>query len=257
MKLEQKQVKSNNRIHFVDALRGIAIILMVTFHLFYSMTYVFYYPIGAKLLMTMMPIEPLIAGAFILLAGFSSQLSHSNLMRGVKLLGVAIAITIVTMIAVPDIAILFGILHFLSIAMILFSFIKPYINKIPIRVGLLGSALLFVLCYGIPNGVIGIPNIMCIKLPQWLYSTDFLFALGFPSAGFVSSDYFPMLPWIFLFLFGSFLGNLATVKPLPQFMYKKWVPPLCFLGRHSLIIYVVHQPVIVAVLWAINNIFSH
>lgn len=247
-----------SRIHFLDETRGAAIVLMVLFHLFYSMAYIFGLVSGYKLLMIMMPIEPFIAGTFIFCSGFSARLSHSNMQRGVKLLAIALAITVITAVAMPDIVILFGVLHFLALAMIIFALIKPALDKVPLWLGITLCSLLFVLLYKLPQGEIGVLGLCTFfKLPPEMYSVYWLFPFGFPTASFASSDYFPLLPWIFLFLLGSFLSTPPVINRLPKFMYKKQIPPLCFLGRHSLVIYVVHQPVIIGLLWVTDSIFLH
>ncbi|GHU81746.1 hypothetical protein AGMMS50284_2290 [Clostridia bacterium] len=254
--MQNTEKQNSKRIHFIDELRGAAIVIMVLYHLFFSMAFVFNMPSGAALLNIIEPFGPSAAGTFILLSGVSSMLSRSNLLRGVRILIIALVITIVTTLFVPEFAINFGILHFMGIAMILFSFIKKWIVKIPIQTGLAITSILFILTKNIPNGVFGIYEILSVKLPAVIYSTNFLFPLGFPSPTFASGDYFPLIPWIFLFLLGTFLGIPVSKGIVPPFMLKNHVKPLSFLGRHSLVIYVVHQPFIVAVLYLINLFFG-
>ena len=88
---------------------------------------------------------------------------------------------------------------------------------------------------------------LSLELPPVLYSTSFLFPLGFPDSNFFSSDYFPLLPYLFLFLAGMFLARL----PLPQAFYQQHSRSLSLLGKNSLWVYLLHQPVIYAVLWLI------
>ena len=86
-----------------------------------------------------------------------------------------------------------------------------------------------------------------MALPKGLYADLFTAWLGFPFPGFVSSDYFPLLPWIFLFWSGYFLYRLRPEEPhreLPR------VAVLTWMGRHSLLIYLLHQPVVYGVLTA-------
>ena len=87
---------------------------MVFYHGFYTMAYLLNLPLGEALLRFFMPAEPWFAGLFILIAGISSDLSHSNLVRGAKLFGVALLVTLATAVAAPQELIVFGILHFLS-----------------------------------------------------------------------------------------------------------------------------------------------
>ena len=239
--------KTGGRIHTMDEVRGFCVVLMVIYHAFYTTGYLFGFSFGRNFIAFFSPAEPLIASVFILISGISSNLSRSNLRRGVKLLLVAAAVTLVTVLVTPQDAIYFGILHFLSIAMILFGLLQKAVGKIPLCIGLAASAVLYFLTYGIPQGFLGIPGLLGVSLPSELYQTDFLFLLGFKSPRFFSADYFPLLPHIFAFLFGTFLGRLALTGRFPKALYKKRVPPLSFAGRHALIIYILHQPIIYGV----------
>lgn len=144
----------------------------------------------------------------------------------------------------PKNEIYFGILHFLSISILLFALIKKPINKINTSTGLITSALMFFITYGTAQRVLGIPKILSFSLPYSLYQNNCFFALGFINSDFHSSDYFPMLPWFFAFLFGIFLGKYAKNGQFPECMYKPRVRILSSAGKHTLIIYLVHQPVI-------------
>lgn len=242
-----QDVKKSGRIHTMDELRGLAVVLMVIYHAFYTMGYLFGFQAGRDFIAIFEPIEPFGAMIFILISGISSNLSRSNIKRGAKLLLVAAAVTLVTVLITPQSAIYFGILHFLSIAMILFGLIRPLLDKIPLAVGLIVMGALYLLTYGIPQGMLGIPGFLSFSLPAALYSTEFLFPIGFRSMHFFSADYFPLLPHVFLFFFGTFLGRLAAAGKFPRWSYKKRVPALSFAGRHALIIYILHQPVIYGV----------
>ena len=81
-----------------------------------------------------------------------------------------------------------------------------------------------------------------LMLPTWLYSTRLLTPLGFPYPGFRSSDYFPMLPWFFLYLCGYFLGGVFADHPRWQRPLTRSLPVLDAIGRKALPIYLLHQP---------------
>jgi len=236
--------KTGGRIHTMDEVRGLCVVLMVIYHAFYTTGYLFGFSVGRDFISFFSPAEPFIASVFILISGISSNLSRSNVKRGAKLLLVAAAVTLVTVFITPQGAIYFGILHFLSIAMLLFGLLQKAMGKIPLGLGLAACAVLYFITYGIPQGFLGIPGLLGVSLPNELYQTEFLFFLGFKSPHFFSADYFPLLPHIFTFLFGTFLGRLALSGRFPRALYKKRVPPLSFIGRHALIIYILHQPVI-------------
>jgi uncharacterized membrane protein len=227
---------------------------MVAYHLFYSMAWLFDIPAAVTIINAAEPYEPLIVGAFILLSGVSSQLSRSNLARGLRLIPCAAIVTLVTVIFLPDFSIKFGILHFLALATIIFHFLKPLLRRVPPLAGILVSAAIFVLLYDLPVGYIGLLSAKHFaRLPAVLYSNNFLLWLGFTTPSFFSADYFPLLPWFFLFLIGAFAGIPLAEGRAPKLLRRKYVPLLGAMGRHSLIIYLLHQPVIVAVLWVVQS----
>ena len=187
------------------------------------------------------------------ISGISSDLSHSNLKRGLKLLGVALAVTLVTYFAVPDEVIVFGILHFLSICMILYGLIKPFSDRFRFNaIAVAVCAVLFAATMGISSGYLGFSPQLGIILPPSLYTTNWLAPLGIFNETFRSSDYFPLLPWIFVFAAGTIIGKLAAAGRFPAFTYHSRVPFFSWIGRHALILYLAHQPVIYGVCWLVS-----
>lgn len=246
----------NKRICMLDELRGVAIIAMIIYHTLYSMAFVFKLDFSYNLLLQAHKFQPLIPILFITLCGISCSFSKSNLKRGSIVFAIAIAITIVTAIFMPSATIIFGILHFLGIALILYSLAQKFIDKVPVNIGIVLFLVLFILAYNIPRGYIGFKPLIYFELPTQLYRFYPLFILGFPTPDFISGDYFPLIPNIFLLLFGVYIGKLIKEKDVPSFMYKKLCPPLDFLGRHSLAIYVVHQPIIIGILYLVTLVFD-
>ena len=145
------------RIHLLDELRGFAVFCMVFYHGFYTLAFLYNLRAGMILLNFFMPAEPYYAGLFMLISGISSNLSHSNLVRGVKLLGVALAITLITYLAVPEEVIVFGILHFLSVCMILYGLLKPVADRFRFSWAAVAVCAVLYLCtMGISSGYLGL-----------------------------------------------------------------------------------------------------
>ena len=126
-------------------------------------------------------------------------------------------------------------------------------DLLPSWVGIGVCVLLFILTMNvrltyangmISPGYIGIPNLFAIKLPMEAYNVGVLFPLGLHNASFSSSDYFPMMPWFFLFLAGSYFGIIAKAGRLPKFCYPTHIKWLAAVGRYTIWIYVLHQPVL-------------
>lgn len=242
------------RIHFMDEVRGFDLLLMIAFHGFYTMGWVFGYPAGQFLFRFFQPVEPFFAGLFIFICGISCHLSHSNLRRGLALAGVAAVISLFLWFFMREDMIWFGILHFLAIAILLFALCRPLLDRIPLWAGLAVCALLLLLTWWIPNyegpGFFGVKGLFELPVPQSLWGSPWLMPLGLGEP--MGSDYFPILPWIFCFLAGTFTGRLAKAGRFPRWMYKSRARWLSWLGRHTLVIYVVHQPVLFGIFWLVS-----
>ena len=125
--------------------------------------------------------------------------------------------------------------------------LAPALERVPAQAGAAGSFLLFLVTRDVNAGFLGFEGRRFAALPAGLYR-DHLTALpGFPPADFFSTDYFSLFPWFFLFLTGWFLFRLRPeeVREIRR------VPLVTAMGRHSLLIYMLHQPVVYGLLWAL------
>lgn len=224
------------RIWELDFLKGIALLLMVYFHLIYDLDQFFNNTVSIE-----SPFNAYTGKAagllFIFTAGIGTYLSRNNLKRGLKLFGIAIIITIASYIYSPDEIIMFGILHFFAACILLY----PLFRK-------LNPAALFVL------GVL----IYLLKTPAGKINMPFnyLFPLGLINQSFASSDYYPLIPYLGIFIFGVAIGKILYKEKTSIF---KFQPPknfINFAGRHTLAIYLLHQPIILIVLELIKRIYS-
>ena len=251
---QKSKAKGKPRIHLLDELRGFAVFCMIFYHAFYTVGYFFNWEWGKFLVNFFEPAEPYFAGLFILISGISSNLSHSNIERGAKLFFVAYAVTLVTFFAVGKTeAIRFGILHMLAVSMMFYGVFSKLLRYIPLWIGFALNILLAVLTYNVKYGFLGISGIWSITLPDSLFQTTYLYPIGFTYPGFYSSDYFPVMPWLFIFLAGCFFGRLASAKKFPKFSYKKHIPFFSFLGKNALVIYLAHQPVIFGICLVVSK----
>ncbi len=249
----------NGRIHLLDEIRGFAIICMVFYHAFLTASEIFGSALGAQLEAFFRPAVAYFAAAFIVISGISCNLSHSNRNRGLILAAVSAALTLVTW-ALKFVGIYapiwFGILHLLSFSILFVALFARALNLIHPLIGIPLNALLFYVTYNISNGWL---NLFVSKpmLPNVFYSTDWLCPLGLHTTGFYSADYFPILPWLFMFLCGYYLGIYAKKGRFPKFCYNQHIRPFSFVGRYTLWIYLFHQPVIYGLFWVVSLIKSH
>lgn len=249
--MEKAEKHARRRIGLLDEIRGFSVFLMILYHCFYLMSEVFNLPSGSLLFKFFMPAQPLISGIFIAVAGISSRLSRSNAVRGAKLLGVALAFTLATAVLLPlagleGFGIYFGILHFLSVSMLIFALIRPVLNYIPPAWGIVLCMVLYVLTAGIGDGYFGIAPDFKLMIPVQFYELPYLFPLGIYTKDFASADYFPLFPRIFLFLAGTYFGIFVKSEKLPEWVYKIHAKPFAWLGQKALAVYILHVPVLYA-----------
>jgi len=216
------------RFDILDSWRSLAIVLMVLYHFLYDLA-LFGVITWEQMFSTPLNIlQKFICCSFIFLAGASARFSRSNLRHGLIVLAAAVVVEIGA--AVGGQIIRFGVLMLLGCSMVIYHFAGKHLQKLP-------GALLAALCaalFFLTDWWTGRSGVSC----RWLYP------LGLMYPGFSSADYFPLMPWLFLFLIGTVFGGWclahrehpALTLPLPA--------PLTWIGRHSLIIYVLHQPVL-------------
>ena len=242
-------MESAGRFFEIDLFRGIAILMMILFHTVFDLRFFRIMSIDVSsgfwwyfALAT--------ASLFLLITGVSLTISYSRaaqqlsgfaltkkfLLRGVFIFACGLLVTLVTYLYLGTGFVVFGILHLIGVSIML-------------------SVLFFRFRgWNILAGVVVIvTGIFCAGVtgPLWLLP------LGIHPAGFFSVDYTPLFPWFGMVLIGMGAGSLLYpsgvrrwgVPPLPQGA----VQPLVFLGRHSLLVYLLHQPVILLLLAAVTG----
>ena len=229
--------EKKKRIDIIDALRGFAVLMMVIHHAFYNAAAF----LGAPWWLYKNPVfnilQMLFIGVFIIVSGVSSRFSRGNIERGSLVIVIAVIITFVTV--HMEMPIYFGILHLLGTLMIFYGLTHKLLDKIPRNIA----------------PIIYIVLIIASALARAFLSPssdnavikDLLSVLGWRQPGFVSYDYQPILPWIFVFLLGTWVGQYIREGKFPAWFYDKKVPFFPVVGRNALLIYIVHQPVLYGV----------
>ena len=238
----------------LDTVRGVCILSMVAYHGMYDLVDIFGLPSAWYTGLPGYIWQQSICWTFILLSGMCWQLSRRHVKRGLLLVGCGAAITLITWLVMPSQRILYGVLNLLGLSALLLIPLDKVFRKIPAWAGLGGALLLFALTKNVSRGSLGFEGLVLCRLPRWLYATDILAVVGFPSPSFWSTDYFPLLPWFFLFCAGYFLWGLLSQSERAKERLAPGVRPLSFLGRHSLVIYLAHQPVLMGVFLAVGRL---
>lgn len=244
-------LSSRERYGLLDTARGLLLINMAAYHGLYDVVHIMGVPMAWYTGPLGYAWQQGICWGFILLSGFCSGLSKRPLRHGLTVLGAGIVVTVVTAIAMPSERIIFGVLYLLGLAGLIQWGVSVLWEKLrlppcPAGLGLALSAGAFFLTREVPSGYLGFEGLKLCPLPQWLYQWDWLAVLGFPGPGFWSSDYFPVVPWLFLYLCGYFLWRLVGGRIEIMDRLRPGIRPLAFLGRHSLLVYLLHQPALMA-----------
>ena len=235
------------RFDSLDTIRGITLVSMIAYHACWDLVYLygvdwpFYHSAGAYWW------QQSICWTFILLSGYCFHLGRRRVRRGLMAFGGGVLVSLVTVLTMPDAPIICGVLTLLGTAALLTVPLDGLLSRIPAKVGFWGSFLLFCLLRNVNSGYLGFEGLNLLALPEGLYRNLFTACLGFPHSAFYSSDYFSLLPWIFLFWTGYFLYRLR--KPDRGGVY---LPVVTAMGRHSLLIYLLHQPAIYGVLMLLD-----
>lgn len=239
-KTEQRM--KNKRYELLDSIRGVALLNMIIYHGIWDLVYLFgfdwkwYRSEGAYIW------QQGICWVFIFLSGFCWALGKQQLKRGIQVCFAGILISIATLLFMPENRVMFGILTMLGSCMLLWVPLDKILKKIMPGAGAIGSMFLFLAVKNINMGYIGFEGWIFLKLPESWYQNLVTAYLGFPSGAFQSTDYFSLFPWVFLFGAGYFLYRYVEEKNMLKLLEKERLPLAKVLGRHSLWIYMIHQP---------------
>ena len=236
----------------MDAARGVAIAMMVVYHLTYDLEYFGGYDIESTSGFWARFADAT-AGAFLLLVGVSLAISYSRasagapdrslfgkyMLRGIRILAYGMALTVVFLVFGMGV-VAFGILHLIGVSIILaYPLLKyRYANLF------LGLSIIAVGVY--------------IRLEGFSSESPWLLPFGVVPENLVMPDYRPLLPWFGVVLLGLFAGNVVYGDGKRPALFAGKAPaaakPLLPLGRNSLFIYLIHQPILILLLAAFGVI---
>ncbi len=232
------------RILWLDAARAVALAGMVVFHFVFDLQFFGVLPMGTASSGGWSVLAHVVAGSFISIAGFSLVIAHPHGVRwpafGRRLLTIGVAALLVsaaTYAMMPGFFVYFGILH----AIATFSVLGLAFLRAPVWLLVVTAMAVF---FGAD------------LLRSESFNAPALWWLGLSTEIAPSVDYEPLFPWFAVFLSGIVLGRLATAS---GWLHRaaRYAPPqmrgpsawALWAGRHTLLLYLVHQPVLFALIW--------
>ena len=255
---DNKKVKKE-RYTKIDAIRGLAVINMVLFHTYYDLESSF--DVFSKLLghrldystpvkIALYIWQQMICCTFIFISGMCNSMGGRKLKNGLVVSACGVIISLVTYFFLPEEFILYGVLTLIGASILIMIPLEKIFCKINPIIGFLLSFIAFLFLRDTSYGRIGFWRNLKINEPdirlfpkEW-YANDITAFFGFPGTSFSSSDYFPIIPWLLLFIAGYFFWRIiGNSEKILSFLKRGGNKFLCFVGRHSLVIYLIHQPV--------------
>lgn len=218
----------DKRYNAIDFLRGFTIINMIIFHSLFDLENFYGFDFSCNFYYY----QQFICISFILISGYCTNFSNNFKKKTLILTSISLLITTGSYIFSKENTVYFGVIHFFALVTLIHNLLKNFIKKINPKLGLIFNSLLFLVTKNIYQRNILFGKIV---LPKSIYDLN-LFIFGFPNENFSSGDYFPIIPWIFLFYIGYFLYNFVkfTKKEASHNIVN-------IMGRHSLLLYSLHQ----------------
>lgn len=241
------QMAASQRWDLIDVARSLAILAMILYHFSWDLSFLGLIETNILAVPAWRWFARAIAASFLVLAGYGLVLAHLQgfrprpfFKRLLKVGGAALAVTLVTWLAFPESYIFFGILHCIAVSSVL---ALPFLR--------------------LPAVVIGPVALLCLAAPFAFTSpaldAPWLDWLGLGEAVPLTNDYVPILPWFGFVLIGIAAGKIllstAVAPALGRWRAKGTASRmLVWAGRKSLPIYLIHQPVLLAILYGVLQI---
>lgn len=236
---------NKKRYELLDTIRGLVLVSMIVYHASWNLVYIYgvkwpwYHSQGAYVW------QQSICWTFILLSGFCFSLGKRPWRNGFLVFGSGVLVSLVTILIMPSNRVVFGVLTCIGSCMLILAGTKKFFGKVDCKVGMVISFLFFLITKKINAGYLLLPINCRLELPKAWYQNYVSTYLGFPFEQFYSTDYFSIIPWFFLFLTGYYLCRIFEKYHLFKLsIFHCGVQVFSYLGRHSLFIYLLHQPVI-------------
>jgi uncharacterized membrane protein len=230
----QASITAPTRVPLIDALRGFSVCMMIAYHFLFDTTYFGYTHFNMLVDTAWIAWRNTIVSSFLFLAGIGFVLATQHRQRSAwrrnsQIGASALLVSAGSYAIFPASFIYFGVLHFNFVAALL----APWLLRLSRAVLPLALAIL--------------------AAGFWLHTSSFdpkpLNWLGFAAHKPITEDYVPIIPWLGVLLLGVALGlhwqaHRFKLYPQLQTLDRQCPRWLLWLGRHSLLAYLAHQPIL-------------
>lgn len=183
------------RITVFDTIRGFTMLSMAGFHTCYDLVYLYGWDMPWFTQTIFQDIwRASISWVFLFIAGWMCTLSRNNIKRAAKYAAAALVVWLATTLVSVDDSVNFGIIFCMAACTAIVALTRPILDRVPTSLGIPICLILFAFTWSIPKAVYPIPYL------AWL---------GFPGPDFVSGDYYPLIPFLFMYLTGFFAARTA------------------------------------------------
>lgn len=254
---------SSNRLFLIDLTRGLAVLSMILYHGMYVLVF-----LDQGLMWGPSPVARsfgwLVAFTFLTVFGVSAGIKYQRMAikkvafrqiyasfakRGLELVIAAMVVTLGSLFLLPDLYIRFGVLHFFALS----CFLLPLLIASNRRIAI--ASLIILLAW--------------VTKPFWQFTpgTSLLLPLDLRPLNYATIDHWTLIPFFILPLIGAWYGkrlvarssksidNLNSIKSSKSSI-SSWQKPILWFGQHSLLVYLIHVPILIAFCWLLLNLFS-
>lgn len=235
---------SNPRIHWLDSLRGAAICMMMSYHFIFDLNQYDWVSVNLYEDPFWLSLRAMIVSLFVWISGISLVIRSSQkstfFVRWLQISGCALCVSVGSWLMFPKSYIFFGVLHFFCVASVIGMSLRHY----PRFNLVLGFVCLTIgLCF----------QHAFFDQPSWQW-------LGLMTHKPITEDYVPLLPWFGVYCLGLTSGVWLRLINKPFSVLERLPSPihltLQWLGKRSLRVYMLHQPIFLAGLWLFNTLIS-
>lgn len=251
---------TKQRYPVFDTFRGLTLLSMLCYHAVWDLVYLYGFDWQWYRSEYAYIWQQSICWSFILLSGFCFRFGSRHLKRGLLVSGAGLLITVVTSLFLWEERVVFGVLTMLGCSMLLMIPLDRGMNLLKTRhpkmegclngAGLVVSVCMFFLTKNVNDGYVGYAS-RELWMPEIWYRNMLTAFLGFPGETFFSTDYFSLVPWFFLFVSGYFLHGMIMKYGTDRSWLRFEIKPLAAMGKHSLLIYMLHQPLLYVLFWLV------